>query len=405
MALRICIFEDNNYKDMFPLVYTRAVYELLYGMNSLMDKIVKMYPKAELNLFCRDYLGELLKERYGCRVNTVKDGDNCLFVNGRALIDSPIPIYGDEELGLKDDVLVYARLKKENCSKLKPSMFLENRVIAQLRKKVKTKQIKVLMADYLWTLVNNNKQQIEKDFNCLSINGQIRSKLFEGVYIINKKNVYIGKNAKIMPGTVINASDGLVYLDDGVTVMPNSVITGPAFIGKDSLLKACTRIYGGTSIGRECKVSGEINASIIQGYSNKQHEGFLGHSYIGSWVNLAAATDNSNLKNNYSSVNVDMGDKKLISTGLTFVGMFVGDYSKTGIGTKIQCGTVIGIMCSIMEAGIIRGYMPSFTWIDGKGKPQNYMLDKGIETLKTAMARRTKKLTCTEEKMIRFIHQ
>ncbi len=397
MKRNICIFEDRKNVRLTPLAHTRAVYEIRCGMESLMSKIIREYPNISVNLFCREYLKDVVKERYSYKVNDISK-DGCLFINGRVVMNDPIPVSGDEEMGIMDNTLVYARLNKDNAVLLKPSSFLTDNVIKNLKTRVKVKKVNVAIIDYLWDIVHMNPEQIEKDFKKRGGGGVLKSKIYAGAHIINKKLVYVGKNTKIMPGVILNAEEGPVYIDDGVTVMPNAVIEGPVYIGRKSLVKACSKIYKGTSIGEVCKVGGEVEGSIIHGYSNKQHEGFLGHSYIGMWANLAAATDNSDLKNNYSNVRV-YTEGKYIDSGSMFVGMFIGDYTKTSIGTKMYSGSIAGIMCNILGAGIPEKYIPSFVWEESE-KMATYDLKKARETTKRVMGRRNKKLSRAEEKMI-----
>ena len=146
--------------------------------------------------------------------------------------------------------------------------------------------------------------------------------------------IFIGKGVTVEPNVVLDASNGSIYLDDYSKVMANTVIKGPVYLGKNSIVKVSAKIYEGTSVGKVCKVGGEIEETIFQGYSNKQHDGFIGHSYIGEWVNLGADTNNSDLKNNYKTVKVYFyPEEKYIDKNLQFFGMIIGDHSKSGINT------------------------------------------------------------------------
>ena len=170
------------------------------------------------------------------------------------------------------------------------------------------KEVDVKMVNYPWELINNNGAQLRADWAVLSKTKRQKrgnGKVSAGVQCINKKNIFVGAGSIIKPGVVIDAEEGPVYIGENVTVLPQTTIIGPVYIGDGSIIKAGAKIYEDTTIGPMCKIGGEVEASIIQGYSNKQHDGFLGHSYLGEWVNLGAGTTTSDLKNNYSSVKVD----------------------------------------------------------------------------------------------------
>ena len=174
-------------------------------------------------------------------------------------------------------------------------------------------------------------------------------------------------------------------------------------MGNGSSIKIGAKIYEGTSIGEFCKVGGEVEESIIHSHSNKQHDGFLGHAYLGQWVNLGADTNNSDLKNNYGNVKVHVnGD--LVDSGSMFVGLFMGDHSKAGINTMFNTGTSVGTMCNVFGSGFPPKYIPSFSW-GGAEKMVEHDLSKAVETARQVMARRKKKLTAEHEKVFRYLFE
>ena len=163
------------------------------------------------------------------------------------------------------------------------------------------------------------------------------------------------------------------------------------------------KIYGPTTIGPHSKVGGEVSNSVIFGYSNKGHDGFLGNSVIGEWCNLGADTNTSNLKNNYSIVNVyDHSSQKMISTGLTFCGLIMGDHSKCGINTMFNTGTVVGVCANIFGGDFPPKFVPSFSW-GGAGGFTTYELDKAYETATRVFARRHKKFDKTEKDIVKEV--
>ena len=197
--------------------------------------------------------------------------------------------------------------------------------------------------------------------------------------------------------------NGPVWIDDGVTVMANAVLEGPLYIGKDSKIKIAAKIYENTTIGPLCKIGGEVEGSIIQGYSNKQHDGFLGHAYLGSWVNLGADTNNSDLKNNYGMIQALLNGEK-VDTGSQFVGLMMGDHSKSGINVMFNTGTIVGTNCNIFGAEMPPKFVPSFSWGGAAGFAE-YQFEKAINVAKTVMSRRKVEFTKNDRHLFENVHQ
>jgi len=252
--------------------------------------------------------------------------------------------------------------------------------------------------NFLWNTLGYNGKCIEEDFIFYQ-----KPKLAilpnSTFYLINAENIFIGMNTTISAGAVIDATEGPVVIDERVKIMPNSVIFGPCYIGKNSVVKAGSKIYEDTSIGEFCKVSGEIENSIIHAYSNKQHEGFLGHSYLCEWINLGADTNTSDLKNTYAEIEVRLNDNQ-INTGRMFLGLMCGDHSKSGINAMYNTGTIAGISGMHIGEWYLPGTMPSFFW-GGRKNHTVYNIEKAIQVAKIVMARRNKKLLPEEELLMR----
>ena len=405
MTMRdVCIFEDKSYLQLLPLVYLKPVYQLRCGMVSLQEKIVRNYPQSRIRLFCRDYLAPVLSEEINYPVNECLPGRGCLFINGRLLLSAPIPVEGDEEIGIKEDAVVYARLSVENSSSISPQTVLASDFINQLKDKgVKIVQVEASLINYPWDLIRHNAEQLREDFKLLAPQPDIKGQVHKGAFVLNEKEVYIGQGTKIAPGVVLDAEKGPIYIGRDATVLPHAVIEGPAFVGDKSLIKTGAKIYKGTSIGEVCKVGGEVEESIIHGYSNKQHYGFLGHAYLGTWVNLGAGTTISNLKNNYRNVRVYL-EGKWMDTGLMFLGPAIADHAKTGINSMLAAGTVVGVGANIFGGGFLPKFIPSFSWCE-EGNMVAYQLEKFIETAGKAMARRNKQLSLTDEDLIREVFE
>jgi UDP-N-acetylglucosamine diphosphorylase/glucosamine-1-phosphate N-acetyltransferase len=400
----VCIFEDNQYSQLLPLVYTKAVFELRCGLFTSLERAVKHYPNTTVTLFCRNYLSDILQERYSYRINDPHTtGDTCLFLNGRAVLSLPIPIEGREEIGVQNNTLVYARLKGENAKKVSPESFLANDPIELLKNTVPVVNTQTPLINYFWDLIKHNKAQLENDFMRFVKEGSIFGRLYEGVYLINKGVVFIDKDSQIKPGCVLDAEGGPIYIGQHVTIAPNTTIEGPAFIGNYSVVQSNSRIRGGANIGEVCKIGGEVVNTIFHSYTNKQHDGFFGDSYIGSWANIGANTVNSNLLNTYGNVKVEINGN-IINTHHMFIGMAMGDHTKTAINTTIMTGSIIGFSCNIISPSYPPKYLPSFTWYSPHGM-RVYNLEKALLVAKTAMKRRSKEMTPKEEQLFRLVFQ
>ena len=221
--------------------------------------------------------------------------------------------------------------------------------------------------------------------------------------MLNQHNIFIGEGSVIKSGAVIDAEDGPVYIGKNVKVMPNAVIAGPCFIGDNSIIKIGAKIYENTSIGECCKVGGEVEGSIIHSFANKQHDGFLGHSYISQWCNLGAGTNTSDLKNNYSNVKVMLNGKE-IDTGSMFVGLIMGDHSKSSINTMFNSGTICGVSSNIFGSGFPSKNIPSFSW-GGSESLTEYKLEKAVEVAKEVLKRRNVEFTEVDEKLFNKIFE
>jgi len=230
--------------------------------------------------------------------------------------------------------------------------------------------------EYIWDLIINLKQDLEEDIRV--VGSRIKGQVHKSAVIVNKKNVLIEEGAIVEACAVLDASSGPIYIGKGTIIKPQSYLRGPL------------------SIGPECRIGGEVIHSIFHGYSNKAHYGFIGHSYIGEWVNLGAGTTNSNLKNNYGTVKVNGVD-----TGEQFLGCFIGDHAKTGIGTLINTGAVIGVGASVLGGKVTPKFIPNFSWVDGS----KVDWDKFLAAAKKAMARRHRELDKNTENSLQAIYR
>ena len=400
----ICVFEDSRYSQLVPLVYTRSAFEIRCGLFTLLERTIRHYPNANIALFCRNYLSNILKERYPYRVNALYETDDSyLFLNGRVIFSTPIQTEGPEEIGIQDNTLVYARLRGKNIKKLTHELFLTKNPIELIKSTVQVIDVQVPTINYFWDIIKYNASQIEKDFKSFVKEGSIHGKLDEGVYLINEDRIFIGKDSRVKPCCVLDAENGPIFIGHNVTIAPNTTIEGPVYIGNHSVVQSNSKIRGGTNIGEVCKIGGEIVNTIFHSYSNKQHDGFFGDSYVGSWVNIGADTVNSNLLNTYGSVKVEI-EENIINTNHMFLGMAMGDHTKTAINTTIMTGSVFGFACNIITPTYPPKYLPSFTWYSDNGT-KVYSLEKALQVAKIAMKRRDKEMTQAEEQIFRMVFQ
>ncbi len=408
MSAHICLFEDIYYPNLLPLVYFRPTFNLRCGILSLKEKVQHAYPDAEVTLHCRSYMADYMRLRNpGLSVNAIS-GQRCLFINGRAVVDAAfarlIPAEGEQDMVyVMDDKVVAARVSGAKLQTLKGH--LSGIFSLSDFDGLPVKQVSVTMISYPWELIKHNGEQLRKDFSVLTAGRKKKktaTKNPPGAFLLNEQNIFIGEGTSVKPGVVIDAENGPVYIGRNVQVMSFSVIIGPAYIGDNSIVKAGAKIYPDCSIGPVCKVGGELEATIIHSYSNKQHDGFLGHSYLGAWVNCGAGTVTSDLKNNYGPVKVYVNGEP-VDSGMQFVGVTIGDHSKTAINSTFNTGTVIGVSSNIFGTGFPSKYVPSFSWGAAGETFTTYNIDKALSVAGKVMIRRKIELSDAEEKLFRKI--
>ncbi len=248
-------------------------------------------------------------------------------------------------------------------------------------------QVQARLITYPWHLIQHNPQAMREDFALLGEKGlKGRFSPLATVYGPTE-DAFVAESAEVQPFVVLDTTHGPVFVDEEAIVFPHTRIEGPAYIGRQTQIVG-GKIREGTCIGPRCRVGGEVEESIIHGYSNKYHDGFLGHSYVGEWVNLGALTTNSDLKNDYGPVEVYVNDQ-LMNSGDNKVGCFMGDHTKTGTGTLINTGTVIGMMSNLLASGEpLPKLIPSFCWYFRGLFSRGMGLKNMIATARAAMGRR-----------------
>ena len=392
----ICIFEDSIYENFLPLTYSRPVFELRCGFKNLREKIEFFFPEATKYLLMRDYLKSLFSENGLFLKESIK-GD-ILFINGR-LIMKERPEIKEEGIYYVNNEIAFIYLNEKSLDAIHISGYqdIENLITRGLKE---FKIPNILLIKYPWDIINENSNEIKREF---SIYYSKESKNSLDIDIKgDKRLVFVGKDVEAEKNIVFDVRNGPIYIGDNTDIRAFSRIAGPTYIGANCLIKS-GRIQE-CSIGDVCKIGGEIEESIFHGYSNKQHYGFIGHSYLGEWVNLGAGTSNSDLKDTYGTIKYKIAGK-IIDSGEQFFGCVIGDNTKSSIGTMIYTGKKIGFAAHIH--GIIFEDVPSFCmWAKSLGsEPSELFFDSAITTHSRAAERRGIILTKEYEEIMKKIFE
>jgi UDP-N-acetylglucosamine diphosphorylase/glucosamine-1-phosphate N-acetyltransferase len=405
--MEICIFEDEHFGRLEPLVFARPVFDLLCGMKTLREKVLCYMPDTPVTLLVRSHIAEFTSQIHpGVPVNRIASSP-ILLINGRLLAEAEfLQTLLDRTEGdivyMSGDAVAAARLSGAAAQRF--SGAIGDYISRDLFVGIPAEQISARMIDYAWDLLKHNGEELQNDFASLKDNGHMRPVLpadWPGVHFVQPEAIYIGADVTIKPGVVLDASKGPVVLGSRVKLMPNCVIDGPVYLADDVQVKPGAWIYDATSLGKGCRVGGEVEHVIMHPYSNKQHAGFLGNACLGSWVNLGADTNCSDLKNNYSTVSAII-DGNSVNTGLQFLGLLMGDHSKSAINTMFNTGTVVGFSSNIYGGDFPPKAIPSFSW-GGAADATTYDVAKALETARRVLARRNKTLSPAEEKLFTYI--
>jgi UDP-N-acetylglucosamine diphosphorylase/glucosamine-1-phosphate N-acetyltransferase len=261
----------------------------------------------------------------------------------------------------------------------------------------------LLRIENTWDIFAKNDAAIREDFELLT-EDRFSQPIPKSVNVIAPENIFIEEGAKLEFVT-LNASTGPIYIGKNAEIMEGSVIRGPFALCEEAQVKLATKIYGATTVGPHCRVGGEVNNSVLFGYSNKGHDGFLGNSVLGEWCNIGADSNNSNLKNNYEEVRLwSYETEGFARTGLQFCGLMMGDHSKCGINTMFNTGTVVGVSANIFGSGFPRNFVPSFSWGGASGFT-TYLTKKAFEVAKVVMSRRNVEFTEQDAKILEHVFE
>ncbi|NNC50005.1 MAG: glucose-1-phosphate thymidylyltransferase [Flaviramulus sp.] len=261
----------------------------------------------------------------------------------------------------------------------------------------------IIKIEHTWDIFSKNGDAIQEDFNLIT-KGRKSISIPPSNNIIAAENIFIEEGAKL-EFTTLNASSGPIYIGKDSEIMEGAIVRGPLALCEGANIKLGAKIYGPTTIGPFSKVGGEVNNSVLFGYSNKGHDGFLGNSVLGEWCNLGADTNNSNLKNNYAEVRLwDYQTEGFAKTGLQFCGLMMGDHSKCGINSMFNTGTVVGVSANIYGSGFPRNFVPSFSW-GGNAGFTTYLTKKAFEVAKVVMSRRNIEFSELDQKILEHVFE
>jgi len=362
------LFDGEVRNSLLPFTYTRPVAEIRIGILTLREKWEK-----HLGLTTTTITEEYLEEKYPMVELEENIMINASFIPTVALVDQVKKLKANEAIFKGDDVIAF--FTTDSQEEINFEAYQQYDFDDEL-----------LQVKNTWDIFSLNDRAIQQDFDLIT-EDRTSQPIPDGVQAINPENIFIEEGAKLTFAT-LNATDGPIYIGENAEIMEGVVVRGALAMCENSVLKLGAKVYGATTIGPFCKVGGEVNNSVLFGYSSKGHDGFLGNSVIGEWCNLGADTNNSNLKNNYAEVKLwDYNTGRFAKTGLQFCGLMMGDHSKCGINTMFNTGTVIGVSVNIFGSGFPRNFVPSFSWGGASGFTE-YKTNKVFEVAEVVMQRR-----------------
>lgn len=404
---------------LFPVNLLRHTSDILCGIFSLKEKTEKILQHQHFSIHCRKDLAAFYQDSNPKSTVNNYPADDYLFLNSRVIYTKTfiegLLLTVDE---IKDKTILH-------CNNIIAFIVSKNKIQQLARiinsgdglvsyNKIKSLNLKPVQLSLLNTdeadelriistpadLILFHEEEILKDLEILLKEKKREKKHRIQAETINPAKIFTEQNCNINRNVVLDAANGPIYISKNTVIEPFTYIKGPVYIGEDSLVRSGSRLYGPLRIGDNSKVSGEITNSIFHSYVNKQHLGFIGHSYICEWVNLGAGTTTSNLKNNYSHISIQINKNKT-NTNSIFLGSIIGDHTKTGISTMLNSGTIIGISSNLFGGGFHPKFIDSFSWADTKERAKRYELDKALNTAKISMGRRKIRMSPAYEKLFK----
>ncbi len=362
------LFDGPHRNNLLPFTFTRPVADIRIGILTIRQKW-ESYLDYTTTTVTEDYLSD----KYPMVEMEENIMINASYLPNQKVADMVKSLTSNQAIFKDEDVVAF--FAKEGQEDIKFDDF-----------EAVEYEDDLLKVEHTWDIFSKNGEAIEADFNLLT-KGKSSQPIPETTVAIHPERIFIEDGAQL-PLCSLNATNGPIYIGKNAEIMEGSMIRGPFALCEGAVVKMAGKIYGPTTIGPYSKVGGEVNNSVIFGYSNKGHDGFLGNAVLGEWCNLGADTNNSNLKNNYTEVRLwDYNSEGFARTGLQFCGLMMGDHSKCGINTMFNTGTVVGVSANIFGSGFPRNFVPSFSWGGHKGFI-TYRTNKAFEVAEVVMARR-----------------
>ena len=386
----LILFDDPTIRTtLLPFTFTRPVADIRVGMLTIAEKWAIRFSTTP-SFLTVPYLQAKFPQVTGT--------DN-LYINGAicttdALVERLIMLTLGESLTATDGLLLAVRTDQT---------ITDSAQLTTLRQHSTSFDEHIPTIRQLWSLIAANGNQLRLDYTLITANRQSQpiTDLFTRCYA--PEQVFIEEGAQIR-AAILNAEDGPIYIGRNAIISEGSVLVGPCAIGEGSMVHYNSKMRKNTSVGPYCKVGGEIGNSILFANSGKGHEGYLGDSVVGEWCNLGAGTNTSNLKNDYSTVKLhNYAANGLVDTGRMFCGLMMGDFTKAGIGTMFNTGTVVGVNVNVFGGGLPPKYIPSFSWGGAIEGFTPYRIDKAIKVATEAFKRRDRAFDAQEEAILRTI--
>ncbi len=362
------ILFDDSRENLLPLTFTRPVCDLRIGILTIREKWERF-----LGISTSTITENYLSAKFPC-----KESNSNTLINGGVCPTAEL-VNAINKLTNGERLVKNGKLVAVSVSGSVSNVELSNKDGNEFADEM-------IAIEHPWDIFSKNGEALKADFELITSERASQS-LSDSVTVIGNGQVFLEEGAKA-EACIFNTSNGPIYLGKDAEVMEGSVIRGPFALCEASQVKLGAKIYGPTTVGPHSKVGGEVNNSVITGFSNKGHDGFLGNSVLGEWCNLGADTNNSNLKNNYDEVRVwNYSEQRFAKTGLQFCGLIMGDHSKSGINTMFNTGTVVGVSTNVFGSGFPRTFIPSFNW-GGAGGFTEYKQEKAFATAQRVMQRR-----------------
>lgn len=379
------ILFDGNVRDaLLPLTYTKPVADLRIGILTIREKWEKMLGYTTTTL-TEDYL----EEKYPMVEMEENVMINASFIPNETLLNAVKSLKKDQVIVQNEEIIAFFTTEDEEvdfdaCETIE----LDSEVL----------QIK-----NTWDIFELNDAALRADFDLLT-SERTSQPIPEGVVVKNPENIFIEEGAEVNFSS-LNASTGPIYIGKDALIMEGSLIRGPFSLGEHAVVKLGTKVYGATTVGPKCKIGGELNNVVLMSNSSKGHDGYLGNAVLGSWCNIGADSNNSNLKNDYGQVRLWNYDTEgFAKTGLQFCGLVMGDHSKCAINTMFNTGTVVGVSCNIYGSNFPRNFVPSFSWGGASGMT-TYQLKKAIETAKRVYERKNEVFDAADERIFEKVFE